>query len=93
MGARKQYVALGYISAVHGVKGWVKVFSFTRPMEAILGYEPWLLGEEKRPVGIVDGRKQGKGLVVLLPGYDDRDQAARLVGQQVFVTRDQLPPT
>ena len=93
MSARKQYVALGYISAVHGVKGWVKVFSFTRPMEAILGYEPWLLGEEKRPVEIVDGRKQGKGLVALLPGCDDRDQAARLVGQQVFVARDQLPPT
>ena len=93
MSARKQYVALGYISAVHGVKGWVKVFSFTRPMEAILGYEPWLLGEEKRPVVIVDGRKQGKGLVALLPGCDDRDQAAHLVGQQIFVTREQLPPT
>jgi 16S rRNA processing protein RimM len=93
MGARKQYVALGYISAVHGVKGWVKVYSFTRPMEAILGYEPWLLGEDKRPVEIVDGRKQGKGLVALLPGYDDRDQAMGLVGQQVFVAREQLPPT
>ncbi|MGD9021766.1 MAG: ribosome maturation factor RimM, partial [Lysobacterales bacterium] len=90
---KKKYVALGHISAVHGVKGWVKVYSFTRPMEAILGYQPWLLGEEKRPVEIVDGRKQGKGLVALLPGCDDRDQAAGLVGQQVFVVREQLPPT
>ena len=90
MSAHK-YLALGYISAVHGLKGWVKVHSWTRPMEAILGYQPWLLGEEKRPVNIVDGRKQGKGLVALLPGFDDREAAVTLVGQQLFVRRDQLP--
>jgi len=86
-------IALGYISAVHGIKGWVKVHSWTRPMEAILGYQPWLLGEEKKPVKIVDGRKQGKGLVALLPGFEDRETAAKLVGQQIFVDRDQLPAT
>jgi len=90
MSAHK-YLALGYISAVHGLKGWVKVHSWTRPMEAILGYQPWLLGEEKRPVNIVDGRKQGKGLVALLPGFEDREAAVTLVGQQLFVRRDQLP--
>jgi 16S rRNA processing protein RimM len=89
----QKHVALGYVSAVHGIKGWVKVHSWTRPMEAILQYQPWLLGEEKRPVKIVDGRKQGKGLAVLLPGFDDREQAATLVGTQIFVRRDQLPPT
>lgn len=62
-------------------------------MEAILGYQPWLLGKEQRPVKIVDGRKQGKGLVALLPGFEDRELAATLVGQQIFVGRDQLPAT
>ena len=69
-------LALGYISAVHGIKGWVKVHSWTRPMEAILDYQPWLLGEDKRSVKIIDGRKQGKGLAALLPGFEDREQAA-----------------
>ena len=92
MSADKQ-LALGYISAVHGIKGWVKVHSWTRPMEAILDYQPWLLGEDKRPVKIVDGRKQGKGLAALLPGIEDREQAATLVGSQIFVRRDQLPAT
>lgn len=92
MSADKQ-LALGYISAVHGIKGWVKVHSWTRPMEAILDYQPWLLGEDKRPVKIVDGRKQGKGLAALLPGFKDREQAATLVGLQIFVRRDQLPAT
>ena len=62
-------------------------------MEAILGYRPWLLGEQKSPVKIIDGRKQGKGLVALLPGFEDREQAITLVGQEIFVERDQLPPT
>lgn len=92
MGASKQ-LALGYVSAVHGIKGWVKVHSWTRPMEAILEYKPWLLGEDKSPVKIVDGRKQGKGLVALLPGFEDREQAVTLVGLQIFVNRDQLPAT
>lgn len=92
MSAHK-HVALGYISAVHGVKGWVKVHSWTRPMEAILNYRPWLLGDTKSPVKIIDGRKQGKGLAALLPGFEDREQAATLVGLQIFVRRDQLPAT
>ena len=62
-------------------------------MEAILEYQPWLLGEDKRPIKIIDGRKQGKGLAALLPGFEDREQAATLVGSQIFVGRDQLPAT
>ena len=92
MSAHK-HVALGYISAVHGVKGWVKVHSWTRPMEAILEYQPWLLGEDRKPVTIVDGRRQGKGLAALLPGFENREQAVALVGQQIFVGRGQLPAT
>ena len=62
-------------------------------MEAILQYQPWLLGEDKKPVKIIDGRKQGKGVAALLPGFEDREQAATLVGTQIFVRREQLPAT
>ena len=62
-------------------------------MEAILDYQPWLLGEDKAPVKIVDGRKQGKGVAALLPGFQNRENAATLVGKQIFVRRDQMPAT
>ena len=62
-------------------------------MEAILQYQPWLLGEDKEPVKIIDGRKQGKGVAAILPGFEDREQAATLVGTQIFVRREQLPAT
>ena len=93
MKSAQKEIALGYISAVHGIKGWVKVNSWTRPMEAILQYQPWLLGEDRKPVTIVDGRKQGKGIAALLPGFENREQAVSLVGLQLFVRRDQLPET
>jgi 16S rRNA processing protein RimM len=86
-------IPLGYISAIHGIKGWVKVHSWTRPMEAILDYQPWLLGDSKKPVKILDGRKQGKGLVACLPGIEDREKAVTLVGQQISVLREQMPAT
>lgn len=86
-------VALGYISAVHGIKGWVKIHSWTRPMEAILDYQPWLLGNEHKPVNIVEGRRQGKSLAALLPDMTDREQAMTLVGQQISVDRSRLPAT
>ena len=62
-------------------------------MEAIFEYQPWLLGEDKKPVKIVDGRKQGKGIAAVLPGFENREQAATLVGTQIFVRREQLPAT
>jgi len=62
-------------------------------MEAILQYQPWLLGEDRKPVTIVDGRKQGKGIAALLPGFENREQAVSLVGLQLFVRREQLPET
>lgn len=92
MGAEK-YVALGSISAVHGVKGWVKIQSWTRPVEAIFDYRPWLLGEKRKAVELSASRKQGKSLLALLEGVEDRDQAAALVGREIAVERNQLPPT
>ncbi|HJL62532.1 MAG TPA: ribosome maturation factor RimM, partial [Pseudomonadales bacterium] len=34
---------VGKINGVYGVKGWVKVYSYTEPSEQILNYLPWYL--------------------------------------------------
>jgi 16S rRNA processing protein RimM len=91
--AEQQIINVGKISGVFGVKGWVKVFSFTDPRENILTYSPWLLkkGDEIKAVNVVDGQLQGKTIVAQLSGVNDRDQAANLMGWDVFITQDQLP--
>jgi 16S rRNA processing protein RimM len=85
-------LVLGRISGVYGVRGWVKVFSDTEPRENILAYTPWYLGASRSPCRVADGRRQGKGLVARIEGCEDRDRAAALVGQEIAVRRDQLPP-
>ena len=85
-----QTIVLGRILGVYGVRGWVKVFSETSPIENIFGYTPWLIdGDAQR---VVAWRRQGKGLVAQLHGYDDRDQARALSGKTIAIRRDQLPP-
>jgi 16S rRNA processing protein RimM len=85
-------VLLGRVAGVHGLQGWVKVFSETEPRENILTYSPWYLGAFAQPRDVLGGRRQGKGLVARLAGCSDRDRAAGLVGMEIAVRRDQLPP-
>jgi len=85
-------VVLGRVAGVHGLHGWVKVFSDTEPRENILTYSPWYLGTPAQPREVLGGRLQGKGLVARLAGCSDRDRAAGLVGMEIAVRRDQLPP-
>ncbi|RMD80470.1 MAG: 16S rRNA processing protein RimM [Gammaproteobacteria bacterium] len=85
---------------VYGVRGWVRVASHMDPREALLGCAPWLLRRRGDPPGRwrhrvrpLEGRAHGKGLVARLEGWEDRDQARELVGLEVWVPRDRLPPT
>ena len=84
---------LGQISGLHGVQGWVKVFSDTQPRENIFSYSPWslYLSGETRQVEVVHWRKQGKTLVAKLKGLDDREQARALIGANIAVDHHQLP--
>lgn len=83
-------IVLGRILGVYGVRGWLKIFSETSPLENIFSYSPWLIeGEEHQ---VVVWRKHGKGLVAQLQGYDDREQARTLTGTLISIRRDQLPP-
>lgn len=85
-------MVLGHVSGVYGVRGWVKVFSETDPMENILTYSPWFLGEGGKPRTVAEGKRHGNGLIVRLEGCNDRDQAAALVSMQIVIGRHQLPP-
>ena len=85
-------VILGEITGIYGVKGWVKVFSHTKPLENICEYNPWLIrmGKTWKPFR-VEAKRHGKGIIAQLEGYHDRDQARELIGAEIATTRDQLP--
>ncbi len=84
---------LGRIDGLFGVKGWVKVYSYTEPREAVLDYKDWLLGREGRwqRVVLAEGKRHGKAVIARLEGIEDRDAAAELTGSDIGVDRDALP--
>ncbi|MEH6575923.1 MAG: ribosome maturation factor RimM [Amphritea sp.] len=84
---------VGRITTIYGVKGWVKIYSHTEPMESILDYSPWLLklNGQWQPVKISDGKKHGKGLVAKLVGVDDREIARQYCGMDIAIEKSLLP--
>lgn len=84
---------LGRIASVYGVKGWVKIYSHTDPMENILTYSPWLLKIKGQwtPVEVEAGKRHGKGLVAKLVGVDDREVARTYNGIEIAVDASLLP--
>jgi 16S rRNA processing protein RimM len=87
-------VALGRVSGAHGVKGWIKVQSFTEPRENIAQFDSWILevhGSE-RVVEVEGSKPQGNSMLVKLAGVEDRDAAQALTGALVAVMRSALPP-
>jgi len=86
-------ITLGKVGAVYGIKGWLRIHSFTDESDAILDYFPWSLklGNNTRTVDITDWRKHNKGLVVKVAGIDDRDDAQALVGSEILINESSLP--
>ena len=88
------FVILGKISGVYGLRGWVKVYAETRERTDILAFDRWFL---RRPDGwqavkVIEGRAQAKGVIVQLEGVGHCDQARALIGTEIAVRRADLPP-
>lgn len=83
-------VALGHVTGVFGVQGWIKLSSYTRPAGSLLEYPRWVIRDKSWKVA--EGRMHGVSLVARLEGLDDRDAAMKLRGAEIEVERAELPP-
>jgi 16S rRNA processing protein RimM len=90
-----KWVTLGRVSGVFGVKGWLKVQSYTEPRDNVVRFESWTLRRNgaDQPFDVEDGHSHAGSVVVKLRGIDDRDEARDWVGADIVVEREQLPPT
>jgi 16S rRNA processing protein RimM len=90
-----RWVVLGRIVGHHGLRGELKLFSYTAPPERIFDYRIWRLkAADGREIELkrINGRVQGKALIVSLPGVLDRDAALAWMDAEVSVARAALPP-
>ena len=85
-------VCLGQIGATHGVRGEVRLRSFTSDPAAIADYGP-LETEDGRVFEIETLRPAKDHFVVRLSGIRDRDAASALANTRLYVPRERLPET
>lgn len=88
-------ILIGRVHGAFGVRGELKVESFTDPKSALFRYQPWVLrspsGSESEITG-ARGRETAKGIVAYVPGIEDRDSAEAMRGSELWVARSALPP-
>ena len=80
------------MGAAHGVRGWLRVQSYTDPPQRLFEWKRWRL-ESGSEVKLLDARPQGNGWIARLEGIEERDAASRLAGQLVLVDREELDAT
>jgi 16S rRNA processing protein RimM len=83
-------VCLGQIGAAHGVRGEVRLRSFTSDPNAIADYGP-LETEDGRVLEIEAMRPARDHFVARLKGVRDRDAASALTNTRLYVPRERLP--
>jgi 16S rRNA processing protein RimM len=83
-------VLAGLITGAHGIKGEVKLRSFTADPKAIASYGPLFASTGERfEIERLKGQKDG--FIATLKGVADRNRAETLKGVELFVPRSQLP--
>ncbi len=93
MGGTSDRVVLGRIGKPFGVRGWLRLVSWTERRAGIFDYARWQLGRDGHWQGysLRHWRGLGPELLALLEGVGDRDQARALQGCLISVGRSELP--
>ena len=86
-------VCVARIGAAHGVRGAVRLWTFTEDPLAVRDYGPLMTKDGARQFEVMHAREAKDHLVVTLKGVATRDDAERLNGLELYVPRDRLPDT
>ncbi len=89
----KPQIIIGRIGGAHGLKGWMKIMSFTRPKENIFKYSPWLIQVDKswQSIEVEDSQLRGERLLIKLADIESPEQARLYMNCDIAIQREQLP--
>ena len=86
-------ICIARIGAAHGVRGQVKLWTFTEDPLAVKRYGPLATKDGARHFEVMHAREAKGHLVATLKGVATREDAERLNGVELFIARDKLPET
>ena len=86
-------ICIARIGAAHGVRGAVKLWTFTEDPMAVKRYGPLTSKDGTRQFEVATAREAKGHLVATLKGIATRDEAERLNGVELYIAREKLPDT
>jgi 16S rRNA processing protein RimM len=86
-------ICIARIGAAHGVRGAVKLWTFTEDPLAVKQYGPLTTKDGARQFEVATAREAKSHLVATLKGIATREEAERLNGVELYIARDKLPAT
>lgn len=84
-------IFVAQVGAAHGVKGEVKITTFTADPMALAGYKTLMRQDGSPALAIASARPSKGGIVARLKGVADRNAAEALRGLKLYISRDSLP--
>ena len=87
------HICIARIGAPHGVRGAVKLWTFTEDPLAVQSYGPLSTKDGARSFEVVTARAAKGHLVATLKGVATREDAERLNGVELYIAREKLPET
>jgi 16S rRNA processing protein RimM len=87
----KARVLVGVIAAAHGVRGLVRVKSFTADPKSVASYGELSDERGQRRFRLILQGQVKEGVIAKIDGIADRDAAEALKGTKLFVDREALP--
>ena len=89
----KSQIVVGRMGGAHGVKGWMKIMSYTRPKENIFNYSPWLIHVDGtwREIEIEESQQRGERLLVKMMQINNPEDASLYKNCDIAINREQLP--
>ena len=77
-------VIIGRVTSVHGIKGWVKIHSYTEEPKKIFDYEPWWInaGEGWKLIKVNKYKVASQNLIAHINNFDDRDVSRKELCQR-----------
>jgi 16S rRNA processing protein RimM len=86
-------ICVARIGAAHGVRGAVKLWTFTEDPLAVKAYGPLVTKDGARQFELTSAREAKGHLVATLKGVSTREEAERLNGIELYIAREKLPDT
>jgi 16S rRNA processing protein RimM len=86
-------ICVARIGAAHGVRGAVKLWTFTEDQLAVKAYGPLFTKDGARQFEVATAREAKGHLVATLKGIATREEAERLNGVELYIAREKLPAT